>query len=78
LALADTLIEAAEIDGTEQARTMKCPDLPANEKQRLQALHALKLLDTKANERYDRLTRMAGRAFSVPLSMLSLVDQNRQ
>ena len=57
---------------------MKYPDLPANEKQRLQALHALKLLDTKAEERYDRLTRMARRAFNVPHSMLSLVDQDRQ
>jgi diguanylate cyclase (GGDEF)-like protein len=62
----------------EQARFMKYPDLPANEKQRLQALHALKLLDTKAEERYDRLTRVARRSFNVPLSMLSLVDQDRQ
>ena len=57
---------------------MKHPDLPANEKQRLQALHALKLLDTKAEERYDRLTRMASRSFNVPTSILSLVDQDRQ
>jgi diguanylate cyclase (GGDEF)-like protein len=57
---------------------MLTPALPANEPERLDALHALNILDTPQEERFDRLTRLAKRLFSVPIAMVSLVDANRQ
>lgn len=49
-----------------------------NETQRIAALHALDLLDTPAEERFDRLTRLAGALFDVPIALISLVDSDRQ
>ncbi|UGA37405.1 GAF domain-containing protein [Chromobacterium haemolyticum] len=57
---------------------MKTPDIPADEPQRLATLRALGVLDTAAEERFDRLTRMAKRLFRVPIALVSLVDENRQ
>lgn len=57
---------------------MQAPECPANEAQRLAALHALALLDTAAEDRFDRLTRLARRLFGVPIALLSLVDRQRQ
>jgi diguanylate cyclase (GGDEF)-like protein len=53
------------------------PD-PAGEARRLAALHELHLLDTPAEERFDRITRLAQRLFDVPISLVSLVDRDRQ
>ena len=44
---------------------------------RLQALHELDLLDTAAEERFDRLTALAATAFRAPMVMVSLVDRER-
>ena len=49
-----------------------------NEEYRLQVLHSLNILDTPADERFDRITRLAARLFKVPISIFSLVDTNRQ
>ena len=57
---------------------MKAPDIPANEKERLQELRSLDILDTSSEERFDRLTRMAKRMFGVDIALVSLVDENRQ
>ncbi len=54
------------------------PAVPADEKKRLETLRALKILDSAPEERFDRLTRMAKRMFGVPISLVSLVDDNRQ
>lgn len=48
------------------------------ERQRLDSLHALNLLDTPIEERFDRLTRLAKRLFNVPIVLISLVDEKRQ
>ncbi|WP_318356873.1 sensor domain-containing diguanylate cyclase [Enterobacter sp.] len=56
---------------------MKTPDIPANEPQRLASLYESGLLDTGAQERFDRLTRLAKRMFGVPIALVSLVDANR-
>ncbi len=45
---------------------------------RLGALRASGLLDTPAEERFDRVTRMAQRLFNVPIALVSLVDEDRQ
>ncbi|MDO8907592.1 MAG: EAL domain-containing protein [Pseudohongiella sp.] len=49
-----------------------------DEEHRLQVLHSLNILDTEADERFDRITRLATRLFQVPISLFSLVDSNRQ
>jgi diguanylate cyclase (GGDEF)-like protein len=54
------------------------PDSPEDESMRLRALRALNILDTPAEERFDRLTRIAQRLFNVPISLVSLVDGHRQ
>ncbi len=52
--------------------------LPENEVQRLRSLHALDILDTPPEERFDRLTRVARRLFDAPIALMSLVDADRQ
>jgi PAS domain S-box-containing protein len=52
--------------------------IPADEAERLAALRSLKLLDTKPQERFDRITRIATRLFSVPISTLTLIDSDRE
>lgn len=52
--------------------------LPENEPQRIRSLHALELLDTEPDERFNRLTRLAQRLFDTPIALLSLVDSDRQ
>lgn len=57
---------------------MEQPGIPDNESTRLATLKSLKVLDTPAEERFDRVTRMAKRMFRVPIALVSLVDENRQ
>lgn len=57
---------------------MKKPDIPKDEQARLTTLRSLGILDTPAEERFDRLTRMAKRMFDVPIALVSLVDRDRQ
>jgi hypothetical protein len=45
---------------------------------RLAALHELGLLDTPAEERFDRVVRLAKRIFDVPTVAVNLIDQDRQ
>jgi diguanylate cyclase (GGDEF)-like protein len=48
------------------------------EARRLAALHALKILDTDPEERFDRITRLAQRLFGTQMSAVTLIDENRQ
>lgn len=57
---------------------MKEPQIPDDEDRRVFALHALQVFDTPSGERFDRLTRLACRAFGVPIAFVSLVDRQRQ
>ena len=54
------------------------PPVPANEEARLAALHALEILDTPAEERFDRITRLAQTLLDVPIAYVALIDANRQ
>ena len=45
---------------------------------RLQSLAATHLLDTPAEESFDRLTWLASRLLGTPVSLVSLVDRDRQ
>jgi hypothetical protein len=51
---------------------------PSNEVERIRALHDLEILDTPAEERFDRYTRLAAALFRVPTALVSLVDCDRQ
>jgi len=57
---------------------MKKPEIPIDESQRIDALCALDILDTPGEERFDRITRIAQRHFSIPIALVSLVDRKRQ
>mgnify|MGYP000396505548 CR=1 FL=1 len=59
------------------ARWQRAP-LPVDEQKRLRALRALSLLDTPAEERFDRITRLAASRFDVPIAAITLVDADRQ
>lgn len=52
-------------------------NLTGNE-DRVRALSASNFFDTPQEERFDRLTRLAQAAFSVPIARVSLVDVDRQ
>jgi diguanylate cyclase (GGDEF)-like protein len=54
------------------------PPSPVDEYKRLEVLRSLNLLDTPPEERFDRVTRLARKVFSVPIALVSLVDADRQ
>jgi len=51
--------------------------LPEYEEQRLDVLRGLDILDTAADEGFDRLTRVIKSYFDVPIALVSLVDTER-
>jgi PAS domain S-box-containing protein len=57
---------------------MKAPEIPSDDVDRVAALCALKVLDTPAEARFDRITRIAQSHFQVPIALVSLVDTDRQ
>lgn len=57
---------------------MLAPLLPENETQRVAALRATDLLFTPAEERFDRITRLASRLFGTPIALVSLVAEKCQ
>ncbi|PJF25901.1 MAG: hypothetical protein CUN53_10415, partial [Phototrophicales bacterium] len=46
--------------------------------ERLNALHRLNLLDSAPEEAFDRLTRLASYIIGAPITLVSLVDAERQ
>jgi GAF domain-containing protein len=56
---------------------MSFPLVP-NEAERLQALRDLRLLDTVPEAEFDAVCRTAQRLFSVPIVLVSLIDEDRQ
>lgn len=57
---------------------MQKAPIPANEKERIEAVHKLNILDTKPEERFDVLTREAVEKLHVPMSMVSILDSDRE
>jgi PAS domain S-box-containing protein len=49
-----------------------------DEKKRIQALKSYEILDTLSEEEYDRLTRLAALICKVPISLVTLLDVERQ
>ncbi len=59
-------------------KIMKTPQPHPVEKERLEALHSLGLLDSQKDERFERFVRLAKALCDVPIAAVSLVDVNRQ
>ena len=57
---------------------MLAPAIPENEAQRIAALHATDLLFTPAEERFDRITRLASKLLGTPVTLVSLVADKCQ
>ncbi|PQV63131.1 PAS domain S-box-containing protein [Abditibacterium utsteinense] len=53
-------------------------DQASAEANRLKVLQAYQILDTPAEASFDRITSLAARVFRVPVSFISLVDEERQ
>ncbi|MEC5199744.1 hypothetical protein RCH21_001983 [Arthrobacter sp. PL16] len=62
----------------EAAAVAESPDLEEAEFRRLQALHESGLLETGAEERFDRLTRLARDHFGVSSSSIALITDDAQ
>ncbi len=56
---------------------LKAP-IPVDDEKRVAILHALNILDTIPEERFDRVTRLAQKLLNVPIVLVSLVDRDRQ
>lgn len=52
--------------------------LPNNEASRVATLKGLGILDTPAEDRFDRYTEITAQAFAMPIALISLVDERRQ
>jgi len=51
---------------------------PVLESERMDALRSLDLLDTPAEDRFDRITRLAAQFFQAPIAYVALIDSDRQ
>ncbi|MET0224859.1 MAG: GAF domain-containing sensor histidine kinase [Dokdonella sp.] len=54
------------------------PPLPANEADRVAALHAYSILDTPLEAAFDDITRIAAQVCATPMAAISLIDSERQ
>ena len=57
---------------------MNLPPIPHNEAKRLIALHGYQILDSQSEEDFNRLAELASVICDVPISLVTLVDENRQ
>ena len=54
------------------------PPLPSDEPSRIRALHRYDVLYTAQEETFDRITRIASVVAGAPISLVSLIDEERQ
>ena len=57
---------------------MLAPKIPKNEKERIEELNSFSILDTISESDYDNLTAIASEICNTPISLISLIDKNRQ
>jgi len=65
-------------DGPGEATQGMPADSDAEERARLQVLHALHVLDTPTEAAFERITALATRALGIETAAISLVDEHRQ
>lgn len=56
---------------------MKAP-IPANDRERLDALLSYQILDTETEQEYDDIVRLAAEICQTPYSVITLIDKDRQ
>jgi phosphoribosyl 1,2-cyclic phosphodiesterase/CheY-like chemotaxis protein len=61
-----------------RASRWQSPATPPDEQRRLASLHALGILDTDPEPRFDQYTAEISAALDVPIALLTLVDSDRQ
>jgi GAF domain-containing protein len=57
---------------------MQNAPIPDDENKRIEAVHRLAILDTEPEERFDVLTREAVEKLNVAISVVSILDSNRE
>lgn len=57
---------------------MKSAALPANESERIAALHSYEILDTACEDLFDNVAHLAATLLGTPISLISLIDTDRQ
>lgn len=74
----EVAVALGEIAVTERGRLTGIGSLaPPDEAARLEAVHRYRILDTPHDGAFDRVTVLAARLFSVPIAIVSVVDQDR-
>lgn len=54
------------------------PDIPKNEAKRMACINRLQILDTEPDPELDEITASVQQYFDVPISLVTIVDANRQ
>lgn len=57
---------------------MQNAPMPSDEEKRIEAVHRMAILDSKPEERFDVLTREAADKLKVSMSMVSILDSDRE
>ena len=57
---------------------MKRPDIPDNEKQRLEALYTYQLLDEIEQQEFNEIVNLAAQICQTPISLITLIDSSTQ
>lgn len=57
---------------------MISPAIPEDESERLSALYKLKILDSPAEERFERIIDITADFFSMPICYIAIIDHDRQ
>ena len=65
-------------DSSNLVPTMQAPEIPGDEELRLHALREYEILDTPPDPSLDHVTRLAASILRVPISLVSLIDSDRQ
>ena len=52
--------------------------VPANETERVAALHALDIMDSAPETAYDEITELAAQICGCPVSYISFIDDDRR
>jgi GAF domain-containing protein len=57
---------------------MQLAPMPENEKERMEAVHKMAILDTESESRFDDITKEATEKLKVPISTITILDEKRE